>query len=298
MKNIKRFFVLILDVLYNAIKIAITILRILLRGYYRSDLVKRSETNKVAIFGNGPSLRLAIDAYLHDSSLKKNDIMVLNDFFLSEAFCALKPKYYCLSDPTYFKTVEYEDDNEMTMRLWETFERVISWPMTLVIPKHYYKSFKDFVHLKNSNISVITYNSCDYLGFEKFRFPFYKKNLCSPHCETVGLAAIYIALTIGYKEILIYGMEHSWVSNLCVAEDNTLCNRYEHFWDNNLVEIKEIRHPQAGRKWKIADFLECQSKMFHQHDQMQDYSLFMGAKIINCTPNSMITSYERKPIKK
>ena len=284
-----RLFKVLLKSLLQSMRFALTMYKVLVKSYYCSGIKRQEHLRSAALFANGPSLNVAINKYLNDESYKNVDIWVLNDFYKSEYFCKLKPRYYCLCDPGYFK------DNPSNT-IWQSFEKYVTWPITVFIPKNFYKSFKSFVHLSNKSVNIITYNMEDYHGFEKFRFPFYHKNYCSPHCETTSIAMIYIALTIGYKNLYLYGMEHSWLSHLCVRDDNILCHLYEHFDDKNKTEIKEV-NPIGGHPWKIADFLDSQARMFHQHDILQKYSQYLGASIINCTPNSMITSYRRQPLK-
>ena len=108
---------------------------------------------------------------------------------------------------------------------------------------------------------------------------------------TVAQLGIYVAVNNGFEEINLYGVDHNMTSSLCVNDKNQLCNRMTHFYEES-VELK-IMMNEDYEQLKIADYLIEIGNLFRSHDLLADYAKSMDVKIINCTPGSMIDSYER-----
>ena len=50
-----------------------------------------------------------------------------------------------------------------------------------------------------------------------------------PFSQNVLVAAIYISLNLGYKNIYLLGADHSWAHDVSVNDDNQLCLNDRHF---------------------------------------------------------------------
>ena len=72
-------------------------------------------SKRMAILGNGPSLAAQLPLLMARKEWERSDIMAVNFFALSDEFAVVKPKYYVISDPMFFRNSEIE---EMPVRIF------------------------------------------------------------------------------------------------------------------------------------------------------------------------------------
>lgn len=82
----------------------------------------------IVILGNGPSLATALRDDL--ALLQSSTCLAVNFFASTEAFAAVRPRYYVLADPHFF---DKADTDPNVMKLIAAL-RQTSWPMTLFVP--------------------------------------------------------------------------------------------------------------------------------------------------------------------
>jgi hypothetical protein len=113
---------------------------------------------------------------------------------------------------------------------------------------------------------------------------------------TIANTAIFLALIEGYKEIEIYGCDHNQFLEMTVNENNELCMRDTHFFDEKELNLRPIIKPYGSGNtiWRVHEFLFFCYSQFANHELLREYADYLGARIINCTKGSMIDSYERK----
>ena len=90
---------------------------------------------------------------------------------------------------------------------------------------------------------------------------------------------------MGYKNIYLYGADHTWTRDLFVDDDNVVCYGDKHVYNKNLTVIK--------KKEKFAELLNQFSLMFKSHYLLEKYSNEEGVKIWNCGSDSFLDAYER-----
>ena len=103
---------------------------------------------------------------------------------------------------------------------------------------------------------------------------------------------IYTAINMGFDTIRLYGMEHTFFSSLTVSQDCKLCSVEEHFYGKD-EELKPLLRNDDGKQYKVSEFLLQKGNLFLMHDMLSDYAKSVGCRIVNCTPITMIDSYER-----
>lgn len=224
-----------------------------------------------------------------DEVIQKNDYMAMNFFAFDEHFFTIKPKHYCLMDPMFFQD---SWNGVKVIELFEIFQNKINWEMFLYIPSNRFDDFSMYSGIRNNQIKIFRVNTNIFSGFEHFRFLFYKKNFAMPRPQTVANLAIYAGLNCEYKEIKLYGLDHSYFDSLSVNNENILCTREAHFYDKN-VAVKPILNNDTGIPFKVSEYLFCIGHMFKSHDLLAEYAKLKKASITNCTPNSMVDSYKR-----
>ena len=88
---------------------------------------------KALILGTGPSMA----DFLNTSTLLHEvDLICVNDFALSEFYERIKPSYYVLVDPSYWREPSYVNETDLNLRnkLFDRIEKVTNWDITFIIP--------------------------------------------------------------------------------------------------------------------------------------------------------------------
>lgn len=286
----KSFIKSIIRFIIQTLRMALFLLRMVWHGTY-SNPFKTSYKGTVAVLANGPSLKEVIPTLQTDPAFQDVDYIVMNYFAFEEVFFQIKPKHYCLADPMFFGETHRKEE---ALRLFALFQQKVDWPLNIYIPASELKKFKTFSQLDNPHIHIVPLCTIDYTGYERFRFYFYKHSVSMPCPQTVANMCIFVAINVGYSQVNLYGVDHTFFDSLCVDDQNRLCNRDTHFYDNGTPSLKPIQRIDSGKVWKIGDYLIAIAKMFKSHDLLAAYAQYRNVKIVNCTKGSMIDSYERK----
>jgi hypothetical protein len=254
--------------------------------------IKMEYSGTVAVLANGPSLKEVIPRLAVDDEFRNSDFIVMNFFAFDNVFFRIKPKHYCLADPIFMQGA-YADKKEQVLELFKILQEKVDWNLNIYVPGNALKNHLSYSGLTNSFIKYIPVNTVDYSGYEHFRFFFYKKGLAMPLVQSVANMAIYIALDSGYSLVNLYGVDHDFFVSLCVNENNQVCTRYKHFYDNHEEDqLKPIIHPD-GCAATMTERCKVFYALFRSHEILADYAKFLNIRIINRTKRSMIDSYER-----
>lgn len=253
--------------------------------------IKKDKKGKVVVLANGPSLKEIIPLLTTSKEFTEDvDFIVLNFFAFNEIFFEIKPQFYCLADPIFFKKNNQKDKVKL---LFSIFNERVNWSLDIYIPAIYYKSFVHFSRIDNKNINIYPVNNIEYSGYEKFRNYFYKKGLSIPRIQNITILSTYVGIQKGYDIIALYGVDHDVYKSTYIDSQNQLCLIDIHFYDKEkIITPKPIRHPN-GKVWKISEYMEAMYLTFKSHDLIASYSKYVNVRIINYTKNSMIDSYER-----
>lgn len=244
----------------------------------QQELTGRKEC---VVLGNGPSL----NTVLKEGGIERGvDKYVVNMFATSEFFKDLRPNFYCLIDPDFFRNRDNERINKMWSDLMSSLHSV-DWEMTLLLPP-YVKKKNVLREIDNANIRICNVNLSPVEGFKWFRHFVYRHFLGMPRAQTVLNMAIMSAINRGYETVYLYGGDHSWTRDLVVDDDNVVCYGDRHVYKPALEYIK--------LDYDIATLLTYYAKMFHSHVLINDYAKSIGCTIINCTKGSFIDAYKRK----
>ena len=242
----------------------------------RAGTVGRPAQSMV-ILGNGPSLA--------------GDLQ--RQMCIRDSFEVVKPKYYVLSDPMFFRDSACRD---RVRALYATLARKVAWPMNLYVQYYNPEGFDYRAALPNSNIRIVRFHTQMYRGFRSLEFWLFRRGLGSANFGTVVQVGEYVALLLGYKRIELYGVDHTLLDGLCVDDGNRLCRIDRHYYDG-----AEAAAPQPIYKkvphvpYTMADYLAEVAELFRGHEVLRDYAAALGARIVNRTRGSMIDAYERNP---
>lgn len=232
------------------------------------------------ILGNGKSLT--------DVSLDENanvDYLVVNRHVLADNYSIIKPKYYVLADPHFFSHPE-------GLSILQKIYSITKWKMTIFIPYGAEKSLKNY---SNNLIDVVFYNTTSYAENAPFSAYFYSHQLAMPCVQNVIVAAIMIGILKKYQRIELYGVEHDWLKNLYVGEDNLVYLLNSHFYDKNVQKPKPQKDIQHLDEYPLYRNIMDYARMFESYWEIKQYlkHTHSNIKVINKTKNSYIDAFER-----
>ena len=253
-------------------------LDVLVKTDRKNHIQYKKERGLLNILANGPSL---IDD-IEKLNIEEGDFSVVNYFYKSPYFQKIKPSIYVIIDPYFF---EIEDS-------YKPIIKNVIWPMKLVVPYSAWKKCEMLYNMPNSYIEVIPIHGICYRGFEKLKKWIYRYGLAMPKGQNVVVSSIFNGINMGYKEIRLYGVDHSWTKTLCVTNENQVCAVDSHFYDTKQVNLEPYKKGVGGY-YKLHELLRDFATMFESYQFLQSYAISMGCKIINKTKGSFIDAFER-----
>ena len=255
----------------------------------RAGTVGRPAQSMV-ILGNGPSLAGDLPRLIERREYETEDFLAVNFFAEDDRFEVVKPKYYVLSDPMFFRDSACRD---RVRALYATLARKVAWPMNLYVQYYNPEGFDYRAALPNPNIRIVRFHTQLYRGFRGVEFWLFRRGLGSANFGTVVQVCEYVALLLGYKTLELYGVDHTLLDGLCVDEENRLCRADGHYYDVAPATPKPIFQKVPHRPYTMSVYLAEVAELFRGHEVLRDYAASLGARIINRTRGSMIDAYER-----
>lgn len=284
--------------IYQLIKIIVSFVSWFLRQIknenFKNYISYIEKEKTVKILGNGPSLNKVINDSQFFNTRDKVHFCVVNSCALSPLFEQIKPEHYVLADPEFFNR---PIKNNQTKSLIEILLKV-DWNIKLYIPFKFYNLIKDEM-VSNNCIEVIPFHTNklnNNTRQKRTKFWLYRKGLSSPRIQNVIIGCIYCMINSGYKEIKLYGIEHSWTNSLAVNDNNQVCLKDSHYYDTAEVKM-EPWLKYTGEPYRLHEVLRDLAYMFEGYVELKEYAEYIGdVKIINCTPNSFIDAFDRELI--
>lgn len=275
----------------NSVNTALSVLKILFQSKFNTRLPQAQE-NRCIVLANGPSLKTSLEQ--HPDFFRKHPLVVVNTFSITETFTQLKPKYYVILDPFFWK-----GKTPVILNTIKALEEKTSWDMVLLVPQHALKTpiFTE-LQAKNKHIRVQRFNYTVFKGFQSVAHWFYRKNLAMPQSHNVSIASLFLAVNMGFKEVFLVGADHTWHENLHVNEENILCTRDVHFYDNAPVTTYQpfLKEGRPDETQKTYEFFWIWSRTFLGYWLVNDYAVYHHCKIWNASEVSFIDAFERYKI--
>lgn len=242
----------------------------------------------IAILGNGPSLADELPQLLEDKA--ERDFLAVNFFAQDERFTRLRPAYYVLSDPMFFRA---SARRQRVMHLYRVLNERVAWPMNLYVQYYNPECFDYRAVLPNPLIRIVPFHTQMYRGFRGLEFWLFRHGLGSANFGTVVQVGEYVALLLGYKRIELYGVDHTLLDGLCVDHENRLCRIVRHYYDNTPATLQPLCRNVPPRPYTMSAYLFEVAELFRGHEVLREYAATLGARIVNCTRDSMIDAYQR-----
>ncbi len=247
--------------------------------------------DRMAILGNGPSLAEELPALLERKA--EYDFMAVNFFAEDVRFTELKPAFYILSDPMFFRKTAMQSRVDT---LYKLLNERVTWPMTLYVQFYNPEHFDYRAALPNENIRIVPFHSTLYDGFPAVRRWLFRHGLGSANYGTVVQVGEYVALNLGYRQLELYGVDHTLLDGLMVDDTNRLCRRDSHYYDTSPSEPTPVMKKVPVEPYTLAEYLAETALLFRGHEILRDYADSLDAEILNCTAGSMIDAYKKRQL--
>lgn len=285
----------IISAVKEIVKLLLCYLKLDEKTFSKFPYLNRYEGQKAVVAGNGPSLNTLLEKYERGEIDLDSNVFFVNMAPLSPWFYKIKPKHLCLSDFVFAR--DTEGRTESVRRMYDMLEHQVDWDLTIYLgftKRQYGKELIKYSRITNPNIHFVLLNRkhCSILC-SPLRHRLYKKGLFMPEEGTVVNTAIYVALIEGYKEIDLYGIEHNMFLNLCMNEEHRLCIREKNFYDYSW-SLRPVINDYSGSHSYIHEYMFFIYVMFKSHYLLHQFADYLGAKIFNCTPGSMVDVYDFK----
>ncbi|WP_418408872.1 hypothetical protein [Alistipes sp.] len=261
------------------------------RNYIRRAGPAGDPARGMVILGNGPSLAGDLPRLVERREYASKDFMAVNYFALDERFTTVRPAYYVLSDPMFFRDSAYRD---RVAELYRALNEKVAWPMNLYVQYYNPERFDYRAALPNPNIRIVRFHSQMYSGFRCLEFRLFRRGLGSANFGTVVQVGEYVALLLGYRSIELYGVDHTLLDGLCVDDGNRLCRADRHYYDAEPRAPQPVYMKVPHVPYTMSVYLAEVAELFRGHEVLRDYAAWLGARIVNRTRGSMIDAYERR----
>jgi len=218
----------------------------------------------------------------------------VNYFANTDFFDEIRPSYYFLIDPVFWRTDINEDIKANNKKLIKNL-LAADWNINLICREGGYDIVKNLFK-SNPNLVVTTMKSNWYdFRSKKANIFAMRFRLSSPNFVNVLIAAIWHALISGRKNIKIYGADFSSFKELKVDQDtNLVYTSSSHFYKESydLISVKE-KYIGVGPKMINIRFYQIWLG-FRQMYFLAQVAEAWGASIKNKSSFSYLDCFDRK----
>lgn len=270
----------------------LSVFKVVLRSSKISNFHKSTDKSAL-ILGNGPSLLSSLNELKNRA---KFDLFCVNNFPNTAFYEQLKPEYYIIVSEQFFIEGVDREENRFRFDMIDSYVSKTTWPSIFFCPVTA-KSYPQFLQRfeRNERIEIRYFNTTPIEGFSSFKNFAMKFNLGSPRPHNVLIPSILIAINSGYKKLILFGADHSWLPQISVNENNEALINQKHFYDIGNSSSKQMRH-KGHEARKLHEILEKFVHSFKAYFDLREYANSRQAHIYNATPDSFIDAFERKKI--
>lgn len=246
---------------------------------------QKAQGGQIIILANGPSLRATLSE--HADLLRSYPTLAVNFFANAPEYRQIRPQYYVLADPHFFRAQGLENVDA----LWRNLSSA-DWPMTLCIPVG--RLAESRRRLGNTSLRLATFNFVGAEGFPWFERLTYSHGLAMPRPRNVLVPAIMTAIQAGFREIYLTGADHSWLETIRVNERNEVVSVQPHFYTDSKAERE--RSVSEYRGYRLHDILLSFYTAFSSYHRLQRFAISRGIHIFNATPGTYIDAFPRRSL--
>lgn len=289
---LERIYKSVAQFLSDLIESGLTLLRVLLQSRNPEPLPPRQNA-VCSVLGNGPSLSDTLQNQL--DFLKTTEIVCVNNFAHSPYFVQLHPQNYVIVDPNYFVFNEQSTDRPDIRQTLDAFCSVVSWPMTLYVPRFAKDSYVvQTIRTGNPNIRLVFINHAIARGFAWFRHWLYQTGWGMMQSQTVIVAALFLMINRRFDAIYLFGADQSWHEQIRL-DDGKLVMQQLHFYekDKDVAFLPVYADKHRTQTDSMANQFLSLHKAFRGYEVLREYADSVGVRIFNASSKSYIDALER-----
>jgi hypothetical protein len=262
--------------------------------------VGNSSSGPCVVMGNGPSLRRDLE-HLLGKSLTFTAFAV-NEFGESDLYASVKPRFYVLHDPYYWDESLPREHEEKRSSLFQAINQGTTWPTVVLAPfemraSAVYKT--GFGSTPNPNITFRWFNRTPVECKPWLAHKLCRRGLGLPSAQNVLLAAIVLAVNLGFSPIIVLGADHTLHENIEVGDDNQVYVRQIHFYDGESVQPKLFSRSYIDHRFvTMGELFAVWSRAFHGYHRVREYAEDCRAQVFNSTSRSFIDAFPRLTFEK
>lgn len=271
----------------------LSVFKIFILSKFYLSLPKRNY-DQCVILANGPSLTGSIKT--GQKLFENKDLICVNNFAETEYYKQLKPVHYILISPELYRPDVVDFLKHKRERLFNAITQNTQWPINLFIPSEArkYKEWKSIIQ-QNKNINICYFNTTPIEGLQSITFFLFRKNMGMPRPHNVLIPSIFLSCNLAYEKIYLLGVDHSWLKEIWVTDQNRVLLTQKHFYDEK--EAKPMPMNRAGKgERKLFEVLQKFVYAFRGYIVLEEYAKKNDVHIINLTPGSYIDAFERMSI--
>ena len=283
----------------------ISLLRVLLLSrFFLENKTQKQIDQSLVILGNGPSLKSFLAEKV--TFLVDKKTLAVNYFARTEEYTQIKPDYYLIISPEYFRNEqkkEWADDRKLTL---EQISKKTDWPMTLMLPslaKNHPYLQEYFIN--HPHVSIYFINNAPVDGFKWWREWLFDVNLGLPRPHNVLIPALWFGIKQEFSEIYLTGADHSWLKDLWVTPQNEVLLSQKHFYDQqaakeatdkNKPTPQPMFHGTSTRTRRLHEVLHKFMVSFQSYWVLAEYAESKRVKIYNLTLDSYIDAFDKREV--
>ncbi len=252
---------------------------IMLRGkyIYGKWALPARRRDECVIVANGPSVAE------HQAELtafaEKRDVISLNFSPVTPLFHKLRPWLHVMADPLFFGMPHDDRRYGDFLNLYKALNE-LDYEMQLYVPHEYYAYARG--HIDNRNVtlrSFSTWGLTDYNRLADFRL---RRGLASFACQTVTIAALYLALVAEYKRVWIIGFDLS--DSFSIDENCNVVTDAKHFYDaETIVDTRSY----------YKHYLKPNAKLHEELRLVKAYAEAHAVPVINLSLKSSVDAFPK-----
>ncbi len=266
-----------------------------------SPLVKlHKKGQKMILIGNGPSLKQTMQLYSQE--ILKSDRLVVNYFAMTDYYEALRPNYYLMVDPVFFRAESSQKETVST--LIDVMIQKTEWSVMLCVPFWAKESYTiKRIKESNSNFSFAYIDTTARRVNQYSKFEMWDNNWTCPPIQNSINTAIYLSLYWEYGETYFVGVDMSALEEIRVdQETNELFSIDTHFYDSSSICKDKRLYDKQKRKilsneWSLHEYLYAYALTFENFYELSKYAEYKGLKVYNASEYSWINCFERRKLK-
>lgn len=248
--------------------------------------------NKCIIIGNGPSLK---EELLENFQFFKTTTSICVNYFpVSDAYIRLQPNAIVLHAPEFWIDDVKDEYKVIRQKIFDAIKEKTTWNFIVYAPIKARKS-KIVIEklLENKHIRLSFYNDTPIEGMQSINTIFFNQGLGLPRPHNVVIPALIVAIRQSFKEIYLTGVDHSWLKEISVDENNNVLVGQYHFYDNDSIKPEPMNKVGRLKTRNLAEVLEKFIFTFKSYYIINEYAKAKNVKIFNATKGSFIDAFER-----